>query len=276
MAFEQFLNRSSFEPNSAPHNESDLAKAFTHSDKYMVMKWEHYLGIYERLLAPFVRENRPVRLLEIGVQNGGSLELFKRYLPAGSFIVGVDINPNCNKLEFSDGIKFIHGDATDYDFLQKHFSKISFDIIIDDGSHFPKDVIKSFNFLFSRLNFGGYYIVEDSHSSYFNPYNSRLKDPNSHIEFFKDFVDFIHYKYFMKYENLTDEQHEIMKKYNEQVAAISFYDSVIIIEKYLKKRVEPFRNYLTEGQSLVVPKQNNLGMGLACDKDTVLEKIYRN
>ncbi len=38
----------------------------------------------------------------------------------------------------------------------------SFDIIIDDGSHMNRDVIKSFELLFPLLNDNGIYIVEDT------------------------------------------------------------------------------------------------------------------
>ena len=65
-------------------------------------------------------------------------------------------------------------------------------IIIDDGSHFPKDVIKSFNLLFSSLKENGLYFVEDTQTSYNhffkgNPFN--LKYANTHMNFFKNLTD---------------------------------------------------------------------------------------
>ena len=42
----------------------------------------------------------------------------------------------------------------------------NFDIIIDDGSHLRKDVIKSFHLLFPHLNNDGLYVVEDMQTSY--------------------------------------------------------------------------------------------------------------
>jgi hypothetical protein len=41
-----------------------------------------------------------------------------------------------------------------------------FDFIIDDGSHRNQDILKSFNFLFPKLNEGWVYIVEDTQTSY--------------------------------------------------------------------------------------------------------------
>lgn len=55
------------------------------------------------------------------------------------------------------------GDATDSNFIEQISKKYgSFDIILDDGSHTNKDVIKSFELLFPLLNDNGLYIVEDT------------------------------------------------------------------------------------------------------------------
>ena len=62
---------------------------------------------------------------------------------------------------------------------------ISFDIILDDGSHSNKDVINSFELLFPLLNDNGLYIVEDTIC-----YKS-----NSHI--FQNYEN--HLQYFFKY-----------------------------------------------------------------------------
>src|SRR5947209_9549052 len=42
-------------------------------------KWESYFSTYEALFQPL--RTKPISLLEIGVQNGGSLEIWARYLP---------------------------------------------------------------------------------------------------------------------------------------------------------------------------------------------------
>src|SRR5262245_6318262 len=73
-------------------------------------KWELYLGVYETLFAP-LRE-KPITLLEIGVQNGGSLEIWGEYFRNATAIVGVDINPQCPSLRFEDKrISVVCGDA---------------------------------------------------------------------------------------------------------------------------------------------------------------------
>jgi hypothetical protein len=66
--------------------KKQLNDLFFEHDAKRVDKWEQYLGTYQSELAPFVERGTPVRLLEIGVQNGGSLELWANYLPTGSVI----------------------------------------------------------------------------------------------------------------------------------------------------------------------------------------------
>src|SRR5207302_204933 len=63
-------------------------------------KWSLYLSEYERLFAAY--RQRPIRLLEIGIQNGGSLELWAKYFEAAEAIVGCDIDPRCADLRFCD------------------------------------------------------------------------------------------------------------------------------------------------------------------------------
>jgi hypothetical protein len=53
-------------------------------------KWHHYFPVYERFIAPF--RGRRVTLLEIGVQQGGLLELWRAYLGPAARIVGIDMN----------------------------------------------------------------------------------------------------------------------------------------------------------------------------------------
>jgi len=42
-------------------------------------KWSLYLDEYDRLLTPY--RDKPIRLLEIGIQNGGSLEIWDEFSP---------------------------------------------------------------------------------------------------------------------------------------------------------------------------------------------------
>ena len=58
-------------------------------------KWHHYLEIYERHFEPLRQQQRPLRILELGVSRGGSLELWRKYFGPDARIVGIDIDPAC-------------------------------------------------------------------------------------------------------------------------------------------------------------------------------------
>lgn len=49
-------------------------------------KWSLYLAEYDRLLSPY--RERAVNLLEIGIQNGGSLEIWTRFFAHAHRVIG--------------------------------------------------------------------------------------------------------------------------------------------------------------------------------------------
>lgn len=96
-------------------------------------------------------------LFEIGVNKGGSIRAFREYFP-NALIVGLEIDP---QYYFKDDIIQIEiGDATNPDFVNPLINKYGFpDIVIDDGSHFSKDIKASFNLLYPYTT--KYYAIED-------------------------------------------------------------------------------------------------------------------
>jgi hypothetical protein len=134
-------------------NEVDLLYMFeTHAGR-QIDKWSHYLDIYEKHFARF--RGKSPRVLELGVDHGGSLQLWKRYFGPGAEIIGVDINPVSVFEE--PGINVLV-----YDQCNPEFAKLGpWDIIIDDGSHNPEHQIKSFENLWPRCQ--GVYLIEDCH-----------------------------------------------------------------------------------------------------------------
>lgn len=152
-------------------------------------KWSSYLVAYNDIFATY--SDRPIRILEIGIQNGGSLEIWSKFFPNAEIIVGCDINPLCSKLTYEHPkIKVIVGDANeDETFNRVVAASQKFDIIIDDGSHRSEDIIRSFALYFPLLSEGGVFIAEDLHCSYWDSFQGGVEAPYSSINFFKRLAD---------------------------------------------------------------------------------------
>ena len=159
------------------------------------IKWEFYLKEYDRVLAGY--QDNPVNILEIGVQNGGSLEAWSQYFKNAQSIVGVDIDQNCQNLVYSDNrIQVIIGDCCQQEINEKITGKAaSYDLIFDDGSHRSADIIKAFLLYFPKLSVDGLYIIEDLHCSYWSNYEGGLFDSNSSIAFIKKLIDIINFQH---------------------------------------------------------------------------------
>lgn len=245
--------------------------AYMNNDSLLCHKWEQYMHIYNKHLQPFKSENKPVNILEIGVFKGGSLELWNRYLPENSKIIGIDINPDCKNIEFHNkNIQVFTGSASDKNFIEENFKNHYFDIIIDDGSHISSDVITAFEAFFPKLNPGGLYIIEDLHTSYWSSYGGDFLSKKSSIEYLKRLIDSLNFKYIPKFKkNLPLDYIRQLSTLNKELASITFYDSVCILEKYMCKKSRAFKNYLSgEGAA-------DSDLGMLCNKDTKFERFFR-
>lgn len=158
-------------------------------------KWDIYISVYEEIL---LNQRLSIfNLLEIGVQNGGSLEIWSKYFENAKNIIGCDINPNCEKLEYENpAIKVIIGDSSN-DVVKDKITSISasFNLIIDDGSHNSSDIIKSFFLYFPLIEDDGLYIIEDLHASYWDGFDGGLYYPYSSMAFLKKLADITNHEH---------------------------------------------------------------------------------
>lgn len=189
-----------------------------HADR-PAWKWTHYMAAYERHLARYV--NQSVTLLEIGCGQGGSLQLWKKYLGPFAQIVGVDIDPACEKFAESQ-IEVWIGDQSDSTFLDALVEEFGpFDVVIDDGSHVTSDVVASFEALYPHTT--GIYAVEDLHTAYWEPFEGGLGRDDTFIERFKRLVDELHAGY----------THGALAptRFTETTLSMHVYDSLVVFEK---------------------------------------------
>lgn len=202
-------------------------------------KWSIYLSEYDRLFSSY--RDDPVRLLEIGIQNGGSLEIWSEFFPQAAKIVGCDINPDCAKLVYANPrISVVVGDANS-NVVEDEIGAISseFDLIIDDGSHTSGDIVRSFARYFPRLVDGGLFVAEDLHCSYWGGFEGGLFHPASSIAFFKRLADIISHEHWGVPAARKDILASFMRAYDfdldedllAHIHSVEFINSLCVIKK---------------------------------------------
>ena len=226
--------------NTQKKSEKTLQDLYnTHHGK-VSDKWHSCLVFYNEIFDAFRHKN--VRVLEIGVQNGGSLELWAKYFPNAEKIVGCDINTSCSKLQFEDDrISVVVGDASTAHTATQIFEiATNFDIIIDDGSHESGDIIRTFSQYFESLTPGGIFVVEDLHCSYWQEdFNGGLNAPFSSVSFFKRIIDMVNYEhwgtetrpsvsldYFSKTYDIAFDDNEL-----RSIESVIFRNSLCVVNK---------------------------------------------
>jgi hypothetical protein len=151
-------------PQSSPDNP--LYQSFLQGapGRPPIHKWHHYFDIYHQHFEPF-RGRRPV-VLEIGVQNGGSLHLWRDYFGPDARLFGMDIDPACAD-RAPQGAKVFIGDQADPDFLKAVLRETGpLDVVIDDGGHTARQQIVSFETLYPAMKPEAVYLVEDTHTAF--------------------------------------------------------------------------------------------------------------
>jgi cephalosporin hydroxylase len=169
---------------------SKLKKIFYNEIKCGCDKWEPYFNVYETYFQKFVNE-API-VVEVGVQDGGSIEMWLKYFGPGALICGIDIDTNIFKTGIAQepNVRLYLGDQESSEFWDSFFvQNPRIDIFIDDGGHTMNQQIETFKNVFPHINNGGVYICEDTHTSYMNHMGGGVKVPGTFIEYSKDLVD---------------------------------------------------------------------------------------
>lgn len=176
----------------------------THADPLSVLALEHgtdkaadhwYTPHYHRRFREL--RDEPITLLEIGIggyddpaAGGESLRMWREYFSAAT-IVGLDISVKAP----IEGCRIEQGDQSDPRVLERLAETYGgFDVIIDDGSHRPDDVMQSWVILWHHLRDGGWYVIEDLQTSYWSNYGgSSVRTGETVIGFLQGLIDRIHY-----------------------------------------------------------------------------------
>ncbi len=209
---------------------TDAEKQFFAHDGRLIDKWAAFLPVYERLLAPYRSgfrlpdgSKRPLRMIEIGVFKGGSLQFWRKYLGPEARICGIDIDESCHALGTPD-LPVQIGSQADPAFLRSVVETLGgLDVVLDDGSHVQSHMRTSFETLFPLLSEGGLYIVEDVHTAYWRQYEGGYRKPGTFIEYCKGMVDDVNGWYHSRQPSVPAA--------SGHIASITFFDSIVAIEK---------------------------------------------
>ena len=210
-------------------------------------KWSSYLEAYDDIFLPY--RGQQVRLLEIGVQNGGSLEIWLKYFPKAALLLGCDIDEACRALRFDDPrIQLVIGDANT-DEAQSEILRLSneFDLIIDDGSHHSRDIVSTFSRYFPYLKADGVYVAEDIHCSYWRRFQGGLFDPLSSMTFFKRLADLVNFEHW----GVTGKRTDLLRSFAESYGCVSSVEDLASVYS-----VE-FRNSICIVRKKKIPKRES-------------------
>jgi hypothetical protein len=201
---------------------SQFHEFFKSNSSNCIHKWMHYFDIYDFWFKKY--KNKPVVILEIGVYQGGSLNMWRDYFGKEAKIYAIDINPLCKQFE-TENTKIFIGSQEDRSFLKYLKTQIpKIDILIDDGGHTMSQQIVSFEELYDHIEDDGLYLCEDLHTSYWPSYGGGYKNKKSFIEYSKNFIDYINAWHINKTKLKVNE-------FTLKTYALHYYDSVLVIEK---------------------------------------------
>jgi hypothetical protein len=205
---------------------NDLRRYFDNNTNRLIHKWEHYFEIYDRHFSKY--RDKEIVILEIGVFQGGSLQMWKNYFGPKAKIYGLDIDPECKKFE-EENIEILIGSQSDPLFLQKVKQQIPpIDILIDDGGHTMNQLKVTFDELFDHIKADGIYAAEDLHTCYWIDYGGGYKRIGSFIEYSKNLIDSMHAWH-------SKQPYFKIDKFTKTVHSLHFYDSIVVIEKRTMK-----------------------------------------
>ena len=219
--------------------QGDLMKFWLFEEHRLIEKWVHYFPIYEKWFSPY--RGKEIVFVEIGVRDGGSLQMWKNYFGKDAKIIGVDVDSRCKEFE-EEQVSIEIGSQSDEKFwaaFREKYPRV--DILLDDGGHTMNQQIVTFREMFPHIKDGGLYMCEDCHTSYWDVKEWKgggLKVSGTFIEFTKNLIDEI---------NAPLSRGAVQQTYNTlNAGGIHFYDSVVVVEK---KRRPFFPFFLDIGES---------------------------
>jgi hypothetical protein len=228
--------------------ENKLKKFFYDiNSKHLIHKFTNYFDIYDKHFNRFIGKN-PI-ILEIGIFEGGSIDMWNYYFDNKCTIYAIDINENCLNLQkdYLDNVHIIIGDQGNENFWNNFLKQnIKFDIIIDDGSHIPSHQILTFKKTYDYLNNNGIYLCEDICTSYHNNHKG------SFIDFSKKIIDYLNVFHWR-----TDGQKQKYQDFKKKTFSVCFYDNIVVFEKIFNDKSYEIKKILKNDNTIEILELKN-------------------
>lgn len=197
-----------------PAGEGRLRELFA-SAPLSANKWDSYFDVYERTFARFV--GRGITFVEVGVDAGGSLLMWKAYFQ-NARIIGVDINPDARELA-RHGVEIFIGDQASEAFWDEFYKAVGpIDVLLDDGGHHNREQIVTVDRALPQVRDHGVVLVEDVHTSYMRQFLNPAR--HSFINFAKHLVDSV---------NAGAPGVGGTDRHRDVVSAVEFHQSIVVI-----------------------------------------------
>jgi len=205
--------------------KNDIKKLFLESP-YLSTKHSTYFYAYEKIFSRFV--DKKITFVEVGILNGGSLFMWRKYFGNKARIIGIDNNPKAKMWE-KYGFEIFIGDQGDKKFWDEFKKKVGhIDILLDDGGHTDIQQATTLFCCADNIKNGGVLVVEDTHASYLKEFGNPSKF--SFINLTYRLVDLLNFR--------SGAFEESIKSLSLPVSEIRYFESIVAFEinrDYAKK-----------------------------------------
>jgi len=220
---------------AAPSNLESWYLNYTHGAA--LSKWLHYFDIYDRHFSRF--RGTDAVIVEIGVNTGGSLAMWRWYFGARARIVGIDLF-NSSFMEgnplYGSPDRMMNGDQASPEFWQT-FKQLEprVDILIDDGGHQTHQQLRTLKEMLPHIQPGGVLLTEDVMGSLGAETKGGKKQDNYLSHVINDYLNVddglfkFHFSRHLRQANLLPNN-------IKELFGISFYPMVIVFEKLSRPR----------------------------------------
>ncbi len=198
----------------------------------------NYVAIYEHLFTPFRQDT--FNFLEIGIYHGGSIRMWEDWFPNATIYCIDKKKKWINSIECLDWsnrerIVVDRVDQSDAQQLTEYAKKGPWRVVVDDGSHYSSHQKLSFDVLWDQVEPGGYYIIEDTHTSYDIGFKTPFIDCDETLVQrmlrLADEVSSAPYKSGEYYNLFVKKSNDALTQHQREVEYIQFRMGLIIIKK---------------------------------------------